>query len=119
VDLCSRADFVVILKVRRGLARSFAPALWRQVHEPLCLDTDRYERERQHGVGRTHPPFHLRLGHSNVATTSRYLRTTVERLRHAARLFDEARQITRRGARRLGAGENDQFFLGYFGTGTG
>lgn len=36
------------------------------------------------------------LGHSNVATTSRYLRTTVERLRHAARLFEEARQITRR-----------------------
>lgn len=36
------------------------------------------------------------LGHTNVATTSQYLKTTVERLQRVARAFDEARQITRR-----------------------
>jgi len=33
------------------------------------------------------------LGHTNVSTTSQYLRTTVERLRRAATLFEEARRI--------------------------
>lgn len=36
------------------------------------------------------------LGHTNVATTSQYLKTTVERLQRVARAFDEARGITRR-----------------------
>ena len=36
------------------------------------------------------------LGHTNVATTSQYLKTTVERLRRVATAFDEARRIARR-----------------------
>jgi integrase len=36
------------------------------------------------------------LGHTNVSTTSQYLRTTVERLRRAAKLFEEARRIDKR-----------------------
>ena len=36
------------------------------------------------------------LGHSNVATTSQYLKTTVERLQRVARAFDESRPIARR-----------------------
>jgi integrase len=33
------------------------------------------------------------LGHTNVATTSQYLKTTVERLQRVARAFDESRRI--------------------------
>jgi integrase len=36
------------------------------------------------------------LGHTNVATTSQYLRTTVERLQRVARAFDESRRIASR-----------------------
>jgi integrase len=36
------------------------------------------------------------LGHTNVATTSQYLKTTVERLQRVARAFDERRSIARR-----------------------
>jgi integrase len=36
------------------------------------------------------------LGHTNVATTSQYLKTTVERLQRVARAFDESRPIARR-----------------------
>jgi hypothetical protein len=36
------------------------------------------------------------VGHTNVATTSQYLKTTVERLERVVRTFEESRSIARR-----------------------